>query len=167
MATATSSLAKNNQWMPQEAVSVALGVGTGAISHVAIQYLQSSASEWIKMPTILKNVVKYSFGATAIAGIVLSVYSIVRLCKRIISQENELHKAVSATALGVLLTSCAEAIGEHFWELAPSFSHLMDHSMAYCIGTNLALHACIITGIAGIVFTAYAAYRIGKSLSMD
>jgi hypothetical protein len=150
-----------SNWIPKEAPTVAMGITMAAISHVAIQFLMSSAHN---LPTFVKNFIGYSCSAAAIAGTVMAVYAAVRLCQKIVSQENGFYKGVIATTLGSLSTALAQTIGTHFWEIAPSFNCLSKYSIVHCIGTNLVWQICAITGITGIVFTAYAAYRTGQAL---
>jgi hypothetical protein len=163
MATISNIQNKNNQWIPKEAPTAALGISIATISTLALHYFLSSVSNFDRFPSIAKNFVLYGCGAAVIAGAVMGVYSTIRLCQKI-TEKNELHKAVTATALGILFTALVEATGRHIYKLAPSFDRLMGHSMAYAFGTNLAMHACLFAGGAAIVFTAYAAYSTGRAL---
>lgn len=149
-----------NHWMPKEVSTAAIGITVTAACNLAIQFLLTSSTR--PLPGIALHFVGYSCGAAAIAGTVMTIYSTVRLCEKMITEKTALHKAVTATTLGCLPTALAQTIGQHFWTIAPSFDHLYRHSMAYCISTNLAWQIAAITGLAGVVFTAYAAYRTGQ-----
>lgn len=154
----------NNYWIPKEIPMAASGVALAASANVGMQFIGSDVVNWTKVPSILRNFLGYSCAAISVVGGVMAVYSSIRLCQKIISEKNELNKAMTATALGSLATALVQAIGEHFYDIAPFFDYLGKHSLAFCIGTNLAWQASFILGVAGIVFTAYAAYRTGQAI---
>jgi hypothetical protein len=99
------------------------------------------------------------------AGAGVAVYSAFHACKKMISEGPDLQKTITVTALalGGVSLALARALTEHFWILAPSFSHLRGDSMAFCIATNFAWRACAIAGLGSSVFTIYAAYRAGQA----
>ena len=156
----SQAISNISHWIPKEASAVAAGIGLTATSNVAIQFLLSVPH----LHSIVGHFVGYSCGAAAIAGTVMTVYSAVRLCQNVVPEKTVLHKAITTTAVGCFTTALAQTIGQHFWTIAPSFNQLNGLSLAYCIGTNFAWQVSAITGIAGIVFTAYAAYRTGQAL---
>lgn len=149
-----------SQWVPREVPTAALGITVAATSGVALQYLASTARCF---PTLTHHFLNYSCSAALVAGIVMAVYSAVRLAQKSISEKTPLRNVIVITA-GCLSTALAQTIGHHFWTIAPSFMWPNGHTLAYCIGTNLAWQISALTGLAGIVFTAYAAYRISQTL---
>jgi hypothetical protein len=150
-----------NNWVPKEIQTTVGGITLAATSGVAVQFLESSAKHF---PSIAQNFARYSCSAALITGTVIATYSAVRLSQKIVSQESPLKKTVAATVLGCLSTALAQTISEHFYRIAPSFNWLQGHSMAYCVGTNLAWYISAFTAAAGIVFTAYTAYQLGKAV---
>ncbi len=148
-----------NNWMPKEISTATLGVTLAAASNVATDLLRSSVS-----PSFARNVVMYCGSAAAFAGAVVAVYSAFRSCKHMLAERDDLQKTITLTTLGSVAMALAQALTEHFWELAPSFSYLDGHSLAFCIATNFAWEACAIAGLGSIVFTAYAAYRTGQAI---
>lgn len=163
MSTISNIQPKTNPWIPKEATTAALGISIAAISSLALHYLCSRASHFSQIPSIARNFVFYGCGAALIAGVVMGAYSTIRLCQKI-TEKNELHKAVTATAIGILFTAVAEAVGRHIYKFVPSFDALGGHSLAYALGANFAVHATILTGGAALLFTAYAAYSTGRAL---
>lgn len=149
-----------SHWVPKEASAAAAGIGIAATSNTAIQFLASVP----RLHSIVGHLVGYSCGAAAIAGTVMTVYSAVRLSQKVVTEKPVLQRVVTATTVGCFATALAQTIGQYFWTIAPSLGRLNGLSLAYCIGTNFAWQVSAVTGIAGIVFTAYAAYRTGQAL---
>ena len=147
--------------IPREVSTAAFGITTTAAAGVLVQIIQSTPSS---SSNILRNFAIYSCGSASIIGAVMTVYSMMRLCQKIVPERNELAKSIGVTVLGGLSTALVQAVGEHFWTIAPSFQSLGNRSMAYAVATNFAWQASLITGIGGIVFTASAAYRLGLAV---
>lgn len=147
--------------IPREVSTAVFGITTTAASSVLIQIIQSSHSS---SKNVLRNFAIYSCGSASIIGAVMTVYSMMRLCQKVVPERNELTKSIAVTVLGGLGTALVQSIGEHFWTIAPSFYSLGNHSMAYASATNFAWQASLITGLGGIVFTANAAYRLGLAV---
>jgi len=169
--TISLNLPNKNNWIPKEISTASLGVVISATSNVAMQIFDCNC---IRIPYIVVHFITYGSIATSIAGAVMAVFSSVHLCKKIISKESDLYKAISATALGILLTSTAGLVSEyadtvcdHVYRISSSFYQLDANSKALYIGANFVWHACLIIGIASVAFTAYAAYRVGKAALAD
>lgn len=144
----------NNSYYSQfrEIQTAALGTTLGAGMLAAAQCL-STYTAFYSLPSLVRNFVIFGCCAGTVAGVVMSVYSMFRLCQRFISHDNQLNKAVTATALGVLLTTTSYSIGEHLLQIVPNY-----------LVRDFAFYACGITGIGSIIFTSYAAYRLGKAI---
>lgn len=156
----TISIYKENYC--KELLTTTLGITIGASANIARQYLLEYAA-W--PPVVARNFVSNICIATSMAGMVAGIYSAICLSKKISSDENNLQKAVTATALGAIFYSAAYTAYEHFFEIAPSFYWLEPgESIAYCIGTNFAWQISCAAGIAAMAFTGYAAYRVAKSI---
>jgi len=166
MSAINNTQTNNTSFLP-EISTCALGTTMSAGSGVALQLLDSELVDPLKLPRLVANFLDYSGRATILAGIVMSVYSMVHLCDKVISKRNELDKAVAATALGVLFTAIAETLYDHFWEIAPDFDWLEGHSMIYSIATNMGWQASAILGFTAVVCTGYAAYRLGQAILAD
>lgn len=152
----------NNHWIPNEVPMTAIGTTISAISGVATQILSSPIGKhWIKSTTLL-NFAYYGFAATGIAGVVITIYSMARLCQKMISERSALDKTVATTALGILFAAVTETLAEHFYNIAPSFGWLEGRSIAYAIGTNLAWEASAVLGLGSLVFTGCAAYKAAQ-----
>ncbi len=149
-------------YVPREALTATFGVTLAAASSVAVQIIVSSSES--SDSTLMRNFTIYSCGAGGIIGIVMSIYSMVRLCKKVVSDKDSISTSIAVTALGGLSSALIQTIGEHFWKLAPSFYWLDEHSMGYAIATNFAWKASAIAGVSGLVFTAYGAYRTGVAI---
>ena len=146
----------------KEVATTTLGVTIGAAANIARQYLLEYAT-WT--PLIARNFTSNICLATSAAGMVAGIYSAICLAKKISSNENDLQKTVTATALGAVFYSAAYTAYEHFFEIAPSFYWLEPgESVAYCIATNFAWQISCAAGIAALAFTGYAAYRVAKSI---
>ena len=151
-----------SNYLPQEVSLGTLGTVIGAASYVASELTENVVLQ--NAPTFARNVVSYSCYGGMLAGIVLCTYSMIRLAKRILEQNNELNKPVTLAALGVLFTAISHADCDHFWDIAPGFSFLDGASLTYAISTNFAWAACGIAGFAGAILTIYAVYRVGEYL---
>ena len=155
----------------KELSTASLGVVISAISNVAIQIFNCNC---IKIPYIIVHFITYGSIATSIAGTAIAVFSSIYLCQKFISKENVLYNAISATALGVLLTSTAGLVREyaelacdHVHGISSCFYRLDADSKVLYIGANFAWHACLIIGIASIAFTTYAVYCASKAALAD
>ncbi len=142
--------------IPKEVYTIGLGVATTAASAVAIQLFEAYSSEF------LSDFAFYGFSSLGLAGAVVLTYSAIQLCRKVTAENSDSYKALTAVALGSFFVAVARSAAEHLWEIAPEF--LEEYSIAYCIGTNFAFYASAALGFGGVVFTAYAAYRLGTSL---
>lgn len=145
----------------KEVQTAALGVTVGAVSNVALNYLSTSKA-WRDVSNLASRFLQSSCCAGSIAGTVMSVYSLVQLGKKIVSQNNSLKKNLSITTLGAFLSATANTISSHFWEITPSFRKLGKHSLGYILGTNFALQASMITALSSTILLGYASYSLGK-----
>ena len=150
----------NQSFIPKELATAAAGVTLSSASGVAMLYLTDTTAQ---LPEIVSNFLYYGSGAAAVAGVVMTIYSAVMLCKAI-GEEGGLKNAITSAALGVGITALTRTLAEHFWEIAPYFWDLKGSSIAYAIATNFAWQAFAITGIVALIVTAYAAYRVGVSV---
>jgi len=150
-----------NHWLPKEVSTGAIGITITASANVAIQFFASLSEK--QAPALVRNFVGFSCAAAAIAGTVITIYSAVHLCQKIMADKPP-KKAVLMTAIGGFSTALAQTINQHFWEIAPSFKQRWMYSMSHLIATNFAWQLSAITGLAGLVFTAYAAYRTGQAI---
>lgn len=146
-------------YVPREVSTATIGVTLAAASGVAIQIIATSSKLFTS--NVMRNFLVFSCGAAGIIGTVMTVYSMIHSCQKIISEKNELPKSITVTVLGGLSSALIETIGEHFWKIAPSFYSLNGQTMVYAIATNFAWQASLLAGVGGLIFTAYAAYRLG------
>jgi len=148
-------------YIPKEVSTTTFGVALTAGSGVALQIISSYSNLFAS--NVMRNFLAYSCVAGGIIGTVMTVYSMIRSSQKIISESNELPKSITITVLGGLSSALIQAIGEHFWTIAPSFYpySLGGHTIGYAIATNFAWQACVIAGVGGLIFTANAAYRLG------
>lgn len=141
----------------------ALGVAVSAGSHLAGTFLTSSVAVGVLgYGSIAQNFLLALCGAGTLAGVVISVYSTVQLCKKVTSDES-VGKNLKMVALGALALAVIQAFAESFLVSIPSFSWRAGHSMAYVLGANLAALTTTYIGLAAVVFTACAAYRTAVS----
>jgi len=144
--------------------SATLGILIASISSTAIQFLLTK--EWGHLPSIMKYFPRYALGALSIASYVIIIYSMFRLGKVLLSKNIKLPKVLTTLAIGVFLTALTQSIMQYLFLTAPSFYSYekSGHSLAYCIATNFGLHVTIAAEAGSVVFTVYAAYRLGKAV---
>lgn len=148
-----------NSYIPREVSMTTFGVTLAAASGVALQIITSSSQ--IYESDVVLNFLAYSGCAGGIIGIVMTVYSMVRSCQKIISAGDELSRSATITFLGGLSSALIQTIGKYFWTIAPSFRWLHGHTIGYALVTNFAWQAALVAGVGALAVTAYAAYRLG------
>jgi hypothetical protein len=148
-----------NSYIPREISTAAFGITLAAAGGVALQIISAYSKSLTS--NVMRNFIVSSCSSATIVGTVMTIYSTIRLCQKIGAERSTLSRSITVTALGVLSSAFIAAIGEHCWTIAPCFSSLNGHSMAYAIATNFVWQAAAIAGICSFIFTPYASYRLG------
>lgn len=159
----TDRLQNNSYSIPNEVPMILAGSTITSASLTALNYLDAPIALCNTIPTPVKNFLYGFSGVTAIAGIVMAIYSAVHLCKEIILKEKSLEDKLVTLGSGVFVSATLHALAISFGDMIPSIWQIGEsYSWSFWIGTNLACYTCAIATIAAYAFTAYATYYITR-----